>query len=361
MIDRKKFFAEVRRSNVAGRPLNQASVVSLEAILDAFDAEIPGGADLRWIAYTMATARHEAWSPRQQAIRHDIEEIGGANRPYGRSGFFGRGLSQLTHRENYARAGAHFGVDLLHAPDLALRKDISAGCLIVGSLEGWFRADGAGRHKLARYFNLRSDDPIKARNIINGDVAKNGRVVARYYFLFLAALRAASTQTGELSVPASTPMALPEPTPPAQTKRIQGLGLVVLGLFWSMVARKWFPAFESQGLNVIADNGGEIVAAFGAFWSWIGQRNASTPIAGTPLANAINVARNSAVQAAADTQTQSDRADDAEALPAPPQSLFDLPTSIIRDELPALLAAIRQVEPEARKLLEHKPEPEVPS
>ena len=170
------------------------------------------------------------------------------------------------------------------------------------------------------------------------------------------ALYRASLQGCPMPAPIPAPVPLPEPKSPSETKRVQGLGLVVLGLFWSMVARKWFPAFESQGLNVIADNGGEIVAAFGALWSWIGQRNASAPIAGTPLADAIAAAQRSAVQATADTQAQSDRADAAEAIPAAPQSLFDLPMGAVLEELPTLLRAIGNVTAEQPKLLEHKPD-----
>jgi hypothetical protein len=192
----------------------------------------------------------------------------------------------------------------------------------------------------------------------NPNYARRVRFAERALALYQASLKEPTVPT---PLPVPLPVPLPEPQQPIQTKRIQGLGLVVLGLFWSMFARKWFPAFESQGLNVIADNGGEIVAAFGALWSWIGQRNASTAIAGTPLAKAINAARNSAVQAATDTQTQSDRADAAEAIPAAPQSLFDLPMSVVLDELPALLRAISNVAVEQPKLLEHRPGPEVPS
>jgi putative chitinase len=189
IIDRAAFFAAVRASGVAGTPLKQASVDSLEAILDAW-ARYPD-APFEEIAYTMATARHEAWHPRQKAIRHDIKEIGGARRPYGqphpKTGrrYFGRGLTQLTHYDNYARLGRELGLDLVGDPDLALRKDVSSAALVIGSVEGAFTGG-----KLADYL---PHDPVGARRVINGDAAEIGPIVAAYYAKFLDALRGSAS------------------------------------------------------------------------------------------------------------------------------------------------------------------------
>lgn len=230
-IDRKAFFAHVRKSGVAGTPLKQKSVESLEAILDAWK-RYPN-APLEEIAYTMATARHEAWHPQRQQIEYDIGEIGGADRPYGRSGYFGRGLVQLTHQYNYKRAREFFGVDLVAKPQLACRKDISAGVLVVGSVLGWFRADSKGRHKLGRYFGPHGNDPVGARNIINGDVAKVGELVAARYRRFLEALKAAETNRPEPAVPQPPP---PEPPP----QPVPGQPIVIsLPKLWEWVKQLW--------------------------------------------------------------------------------------------------------------------------
>jgi glycosyl hydrolase family 19 (putative chitinase) len=198
-IDRKAFFAHVRSAGVAGKPLKEKSVISLNAILDSFEREFPKGPDLRWVGYAMATSRGEAWDWRKGRgyIDCEIQEVGGPSKDYGKEGFWGRGLSQLTHKENYKRAGDHFGVDLVKNPDLALKPDISAGCLVVGSYEGWFRGDSKGRHKFSRYFNETTEDPFGAREIINGDknVTRDGEKIGErikgYYMVFMAAIRVA--------------------------------------------------------------------------------------------------------------------------------------------------------------------------
>jgi putative chitinase len=208
-INRKVFFDAVRSSGVAGKALTQYTVDSLGAILDGFESLYPK-ASLPQIAYVMATARHEAWDGKKQSIRYDVEEFGGASRSYGKTGFYGRGLAQLTHEANYKKAGEKLGVDLVGNPKLALRKDLSAKILIMGSMLGWFRGDSQGRHSLPRYFTSVGNDPVEARNIINGDEAKNGKLVASHYNHFLSALNKAA-QAAPVKEP--TPMPVPIPTP----------------------------------------------------------------------------------------------------------------------------------------------------
>jgi hypothetical protein len=73
-----------------------------------------------------------------------------------------------------------------------------------GMDEGWFRGDEFGPHNLDRYFNDDSDDPYKAREIINGDKSRVpswsggvsiGNLIKQYHVQFLAALEAASVET----------------------------------------------------------------------------------------------------------------------------------------------------------------------
>ena len=56
-----------------------------------------------------------------------IAEYGGAHAWY--APYFGRGLIQLSLKENYVHYGQALGVDLVDNPDLALRDDISAKVL----------------------------------------------------------------------------------------------------------------------------------------------------------------------------------------------------------------------------------------
>ena len=85
---------------------------------------------------------------------------------------------------------------------LALRADYAAAIMFVGMTEGWFRADRRGRRQtLARYFGGSVDDPVGAREIINGDKSKIpswsggvsiGNLIKGYHIQFLAALEAAA-------------------------------------------------------------------------------------------------------------------------------------------------------------------------
>jgi hypothetical protein len=74
---------------------------------------------------------------------------------------------------------------------------------------GWFRGDKQGRHSLPRYFTSVGNDPVEARNIINGDESKNGKLVASHYNHFLSALNKAA-QAAPVKEP--TPMPVPIPT-----------------------------------------------------------------------------------------------------------------------------------------------------
>lgn len=183
-IDRTRFFAEVRRLQVCGPSLSQTEVDGLNGILDAWDRADPN-ADLRHVAYTMATAWHEA------RLNAGIREIGlGRGHPYGLPAgpynhvYYGRGPSQITWLDNYAKFAKLLGIDLVKNPDLALVPVTGAGILITGSRDGLFRAGKS----LKRYFSATVSDPVGARDIINGDVKKNGLMIAGYYRLFFTAL-----------------------------------------------------------------------------------------------------------------------------------------------------------------------------
>lgn len=198
-IDRGRFFAAIRTSGVCGDSLSQIEVDGLNGILDA--ATKYALVDLRHIAYPMATAWHEA------RLNAGIREIGrGSGRAYGKPAgpygqvYYGRGPCQLTWYENYVKFGKLLGVDLARYPDKALEPETGAAILILGSRDGLFRAG----HTLARYFGDHADDPAGARDIINGDVAKNGALIAGYHAKFLAALRAAASPVASIA-PAPAP------------------------------------------------------------------------------------------------------------------------------------------------------------
>ena len=129
------------------------------------------------MAYSLATVFHET----AQTIQ-PIEEWGqGAGRPYGPSGYWGRGLVQLTWEGNYRTWSKRLGVDLVGHPDLALTWPVALPILIDGMQIGSFTGK-----RLMDFFNRSVDDPVNARRIING--TDKSLLISHYHITFLAAL-----------------------------------------------------------------------------------------------------------------------------------------------------------------------------
>jgi putative chitinase len=210
-MDRAKFFAVVRSSLFAGR-LTQPQVAGMDAILNEWDAS--GLRDERWLAYMLATAYHET-GQRMQPIAENLnysatglrrtfaryftvaqarlyarkqEMI--ANRAYANrmgngseaSGdgwrYRGRGLVQITGRDNYARFG------IADNPDAALDPVTAVKIMFVGMQTGAFTG-----HKLSDHFTSTKADWINARRIINH--TDRAADIAGYATMFHASIRAA--------------------------------------------------------------------------------------------------------------------------------------------------------------------------
>ena len=194
-FNREIYFDSVRNSLFYG-DLNQGQVDGQNAILDAWEKHRGPDQDMRFLAYELATTIHETAS-----TMLPIEEYGkGSGHDYGEPDpetgqtYYGRGFVQLTWRDNYARADSEamtfFGVNPGIEWDAAraLEPKIAAAIMFMGMEQGWFRGDSEGRQTLARYFNDNTDDPVNARDIINGDISKNGGLIAGYHERFLDAL-----------------------------------------------------------------------------------------------------------------------------------------------------------------------------
>jgi putative chitinase len=189
--ERDVFFDEVRDSLFSGA-LEQIHVDGMSVILAVWEHDAGGTpmTDERWLAYMLATTYHEC------ATRMwPIEEYGkGAGHEYGKvdpeTGFayYARGFVGLTWKDNYQKASAALGLiderDLVWNPGLALDSLIAARVMFRGMAEGWF----TGR-KLGQYFDEDTDDPINARQIINGN--DQDELIAGYHEAFLDALRLA--------------------------------------------------------------------------------------------------------------------------------------------------------------------------
>ena len=143
----------------------------------------------------LATVYHET-----AATMLPIEEWGkGKGKPYGKkikhSGvpyaipdklFYGRGYVQLTWFENYELMGRLLSVDLLNNPDLALTNETATKIMFEGMTKGSSSfGDFTGRC-LEMYFNSKTEDPINARRIINGQ--DRARKIAAHYYKFKVCL-----------------------------------------------------------------------------------------------------------------------------------------------------------------------------
>jgi predicted chitinase len=187
--------------------LSAAQRNGLETLLAATE-----GLPIRHRAYILATAYHET-ARTMQPVREtlaetDAEMVGRLERawqrgqlkwvrtPYWRfdadgKTWAGRGYVQLTHVENYARAGAKLGVDLVADPNRALNPDLAARILVRGMREGWFT--GA---------KLADQSYREMRRIVNG--TDRADLIAEHAEAFEAAL---ATIKSVEPAPVSSPLA----------------------------------------------------------------------------------------------------------------------------------------------------------
>jgi hypothetical protein len=131
----------------------------------AFINDDPDVTNLQWIAYMLATTKHETantWLP--------IAEYGlGKGKSYGEKdtttgkAYYGRGYVQLTWPANYKAAGKAVNVDLYHDPDVAMYPSIAYKIMSWGMRKGAFTGVG-----LKNYINEIHCDYRMARKIING-------------------------------------------------------------------------------------------------------------------------------------------------------------------------------------------------
>lgn len=129
-------------------------------------ADREGLTDVRQLAYIIATAYHEA---RFKPIAEIRAKPGTAVRRmqdrYWHTGYYGRGLCQLTWKRNYQKFQDLLGLPLVENPDLVLDVKVSAEILVVGMLRGLF----SGK-KLGAYFPPPPADAdwLGARKTVNG-------------------------------------------------------------------------------------------------------------------------------------------------------------------------------------------------
>ena len=194
------FFATVRP--LFGGRLTQGQVDGMNKIVEYGEK---WGYDADDLAYVLATTFHETarW---MQPIREGARRYGpsytdaSAKRavasihakgiirtnyalpagPHGQS-YYGRGLVQITWYDNYLKFEKLLGVPLTSNPDKTLDWDIALDILFLGMRDGMFTG------KKMKDYNFPADYRA-ARAIVNGDVRKNGQMIANEANVFRNAL-----------------------------------------------------------------------------------------------------------------------------------------------------------------------------
>ena len=216
MINRDRYFAYVREVLFEGA-LSQQQVDGQNVILALWEGDQTGTPmdDIRWLAYMLATCFWETGFRMWPVVEQGGEDYL-KGKPY--YPYYGRGYVQLTWEDNYRNAGAALGLiddrDLVEHPELALDSLIGARVMFRGMAEGWFT--GA---KLGQFFNEEDDDPVGAREIINGHDCDTK--IAAYHGQFLQAITEEATVIDSVQVVPEEPVELSVP---------KGMRVIVNGL-----------------------------------------------------------------------------------------------------------------------------------
>lgn len=162
-INRNFFFDQVALRLFDGK-LPAKVKDSLGQVLDYWEAKHAKDDD-RWLAYALGTAHHET-----DRTFGPIREYGrGKGKKYGKidpqtgEAYYGRGLVQLTWKDNYKKMSPIVGVDLVKNPDKALELKHAIPIMFVGMKQGIFTGK-----KFADFFNRTREDWVQARKMING-------------------------------------------------------------------------------------------------------------------------------------------------------------------------------------------------
>jgi putative chitinase len=246
VIDRKKFFDDVRGAPFPGL-LTSIQVDGLTRILDYWEAHRPPDALDTWLGYILATAFHETGH-----LMQPIEEYGRGNgKPYGASGFYGRGLVQLTWRDNYAKFQDRGIEGLVAHPERALDWDTALLILFDGMINGLFTG-----HKLSEFFTPRHSDPVNARRVVNG--LDKAAQIATYYTAFMRALSDAQAEPPEQPAPIPEPTPPAPPSPPVPPPAVSGFAEIVSAMR-DMIA-------ELRAIRIAIEGGGQEVEANRIEW-----------------------------------------------------------------------------------------------
>ena len=186
-FDRDVYFSHVREELFEGA-LDQMQVDGQNLLLGLFESGYTGTPmdDVRWLAYILATTYHETAHTFWPVTEYGSQDYLESKEYYP---YIGRGFVQITWKSNYEHASKQLSLtgirDLVAHPEMALDSLIASRCVFRGMSEGWYTGK-----KLGQYFNATTDDPVNARQIVNGNDCDT--LIAGYHATFLAALEAAT-------------------------------------------------------------------------------------------------------------------------------------------------------------------------
>jgi putative chitinase len=191
------FWNALRAHKIMGAAIEHSEVDGIVTLLSAMGA---AGWGRRFTAYGLATAYHETAGTMRpiheygsrEYLRNNYDVTGrrpaiarsmGNIMPGDGVRYAGRGYVQLTWRNNYERAGAALGRDLVGQPDDAMLPEVAADVMTRGMAEGWF----TGR-KLSDFITGTRCDFKGARAVING--TDKAAIIANVADKFLGCLTA---------------------------------------------------------------------------------------------------------------------------------------------------------------------------
>lgn len=165
-------------------PLKKIAVTTINKIIDFYEKD-EKYQYLKELAYVFATAYFQSAGTFYPSV---CEYGRGKRKKYGNPDsstghiYFGRGLSQLTSKDNYEKFSKILKIDLVNNPDTALEIKYSVKILMIGMRDGIFTG-----HKLSDYFNENCSLWVGAREIINGKNKAN--LIAQYAIKFYETLK----------------------------------------------------------------------------------------------------------------------------------------------------------------------------
>lgn len=125
-------------------------------------------------AWTFAPIVEKRAAGNQQDVRRMQDK-------YWSTGYYGRGYVQLTWKDNYKKLGNIIDVDLVAKPNELLKPSVSYEVAAIGMRNGLFRSRNNGSPiKLSDFVNENTTNFTRARDIINGDVDKHGKLISGF-------------------------------------------------------------------------------------------------------------------------------------------------------------------------------------